>query len=136
MYGSLNFLWHCPSLGLECKLIFSSPEATAEFSKFAGILSVSLYQHRLLGFEISQLESCLHSIRKNTFLGFIISSYEDGATIRILYDHNLSFHPETYNKPCCLPLCRNSLSSRFFKQDFLLIQLFFSSYWKYWTPAK
>ena len=36
---SLNILWHCPSLGLEWKLTFSSPVATAEFSKFVGILS-------------------------------------------------------------------------------------------------
>ena len=35
---SLNILWHCPSLGLEWKLTFSSPVATAEFSKFASIL--------------------------------------------------------------------------------------------------
>ena len=34
--GSLNMLWHCLSLGLEWKLTFSSPTATAEFSKFAG----------------------------------------------------------------------------------------------------
>ena len=27
---SLNILWHCPSLGLERKLTFSSPVATAE----------------------------------------------------------------------------------------------------------
>ena len=33
--GSLNILWHCLSLGLDWKLIFSSPVATAEFSKFA-----------------------------------------------------------------------------------------------------
>ena len=33
--GSLNILWHCLSLGLEWKLTFSSPVATAEFSKFA-----------------------------------------------------------------------------------------------------
>ena len=32
--GSLNILRHCPSLGLEWKLIFSSPVATVEFSKF------------------------------------------------------------------------------------------------------
>ena len=32
------------------------PVATAEFSKFAGILSVALSQHSLLGFEIAQLE--------------------------------------------------------------------------------
>ena len=32
---------------------FSSPVATAEFSKFAGILSAALSQHHLLGFEIA-----------------------------------------------------------------------------------
>ena len=45
----------CPSLGLESKLTFSSPVATAEFSKFAGMLSAALSQHHL-GFEIAQLE--------------------------------------------------------------------------------
>ena len=38
------------------KLTFSSPVATAEFSKFAGILSAALSQDHLLGFEITQLE--------------------------------------------------------------------------------
>ena len=47
-------VWH--SLALEWKLIFSSPVATAEFSKFAGNLSAALSQHYLLGFEIAQLE--------------------------------------------------------------------------------
>ena len=37
--GSLSILWHCLSLGLEWKMIFSCPMATAEFSEFAGILS-------------------------------------------------------------------------------------------------
>ena len=40
--GSLNILWHCPSLGLEWKLTFSSPVATAEFSTYADILSAAL----------------------------------------------------------------------------------------------
>ena len=44
------------SLGLEWKLTFSSPVATAEFSKFADILSTALSQHHLSGFEIAQLE--------------------------------------------------------------------------------
>ena len=35
---------------------FSSPVATAEFSKFAGILSAALSQHHLSGFEVAQLE--------------------------------------------------------------------------------
>ena len=34
--------------------------ATAEFSKFASILSAALSQHHLLGFEIAQLE--LHEL--------------------------------------------------------------------------
>ena len=33
------------------KLTFSSPVATAEFSKFADILMAALSQHHLLGFE-------------------------------------------------------------------------------------
>ena len=51
--GSLSILWHCLSLE---KQAFSSPVATAEFSKCAGILSVALWQHHLSGFEIAQLE--------------------------------------------------------------------------------
>ena len=54
--GSWNILWHCLSLGLEWKLTFSSPVATDEFSKFAGILSAALAQHHLSGFERAQLE--------------------------------------------------------------------------------
>ena len=48
--GSLNILWHCLSLWLGRKLTFSSPVATAEFSKFAGILSAALSQHHILGY--------------------------------------------------------------------------------------
>ena len=40
--GTLSILWHCLSLGLEWQLTFSSPVATAEFSKFAGILHAEL----------------------------------------------------------------------------------------------
>ena len=54
--GSLSILWDCLSLGLEWKRTFSSPVATAEFSKFAGKLNVALSQHHLSGFEIAQLE--------------------------------------------------------------------------------
>ena len=54
---SLNILWHCLSLELELKLTFSSPVATTEFSKFAGILSAALPQHHLLGFEITGIPS-------------------------------------------------------------------------------
>ena len=38
--------------------------ATAEFSKFADILSAALSQHHLLGFEIAQLEfHCLREVQ-------------------------------------------------------------------------
>ena len=40
--GSLNILWLLPFLGLEWKLTFSSLVDTAEFSKFAGILTATL----------------------------------------------------------------------------------------------
>ena len=38
----IGTLWHCPSLVLEWKLAFSSPLASADFSKFAGIFSAAL----------------------------------------------------------------------------------------------
>ena len=48
---------HCLSLGLEWKLTFSSPLATAEFYVFVGILSAALSQHHFFfRFEIPQLE--------------------------------------------------------------------------------
>ena len=56
LYDILNIPWHCLSLGLEWKLTFSSPVATAEFSKFVGILSAALPQRHLSGFEIAQQE--------------------------------------------------------------------------------
>ena len=62
--GSLSILWHCLSLGLEWKLTFSSPVATAVFSKFAGILSAALPQHHLCKAYTSQnlvLEKTLDS---------------------------------------------------------------------------
>ena len=40
--SSLSILCHCLSLGLEWKLTFFSPVATAEFSKLVGILSAAL----------------------------------------------------------------------------------------------
>ena len=41
-----------PFFGIGMKTDLSSPVATAEFSKFAGVLSAALLQHHLLGFEI------------------------------------------------------------------------------------
>ena len=46
-FFGIAFLW---------ELTFSSPVATSEFSKFAGILSAALSQHHLPGREIAQLE--------------------------------------------------------------------------------
>ena len=42
--------------GIGMETDFSSPVATAEFSKFADILSTALSQYHLLGYEIAQLE--------------------------------------------------------------------------------
>ena len=49
-------VWVCQRMKLEWNLRFSSTMATAEFSKFAGILSAALSQHHLLRFEIGPLE--------------------------------------------------------------------------------
>ena len=40
-----------PFFGIVMKIDFSSPVATVEFSKFAGILSTVLPKHHLLGFK-------------------------------------------------------------------------------------
>ena len=45
-----------PFFGIGMKTALFRPVATAEFSKFAGILSAALSQHHLSGFEIAQLE--------------------------------------------------------------------------------
>ena len=50
-FFGITFLWNWNE-----KLTSSSPVATAEFSKFADILSTALSQHHLLGFERAQLE--------------------------------------------------------------------------------
>ena len=42
-----------PFFGIGMKTDLSSPVATTEFSKFAGILNAALSQHHLLGFEIN-----------------------------------------------------------------------------------
>ena len=41
--GSLNILWHCLCFIFIWKLTFSSPVASAEFSKYAGILNAGIY---------------------------------------------------------------------------------------------
>ena len=61
--SSLSILWHCLSLGLEWKLTFSSPVATVEFSKFAGILSAALSRHHLSGFEIAHMYAAAKSLQ-------------------------------------------------------------------------
>ena len=55
MYGSLNILWDCLSLGLEWKLTFSSLWLLLSFPNLL-TLSSALEQSHLLGFEIAQLE--------------------------------------------------------------------------------
>ena len=50
-----------PFFGIGMKTELLQSVATAEFSKFAGILSGALSQHQLSGFEIAQLE--FHHLR-------------------------------------------------------------------------
>ena len=48
--------------------------ATAEFSKFAGILSAAFSQHHLLGFEVAQLEFLPLCALSPTFLYSVLSA--------------------------------------------------------------
>ena len=80
--GSLSILWHCLFLGLERKLTFSSPVATAEFSKYAGILSAALSQHHLLELEIAQLEFHPLLLLPSIFPGIRVFSSELALCIR------------------------------------------------------
>ena len=50
-FFGISFLWDWIE-----NVPFPSPMSTAEFSKFAGILSATFSQHHFLGFEIVQLE--------------------------------------------------------------------------------
>ena len=45
LYGSLNILLALPFFGIGMKTDLSSPVATAEFSKYGGILSAALSQY-------------------------------------------------------------------------------------------
>ena len=66
-FFGISFLW-------DWNENFSSPVTTAEFSKFADILSAAFSQHHLLGFEIAQLEfqlnwnsiTCTSFVRSDT----------------------------------------------------------------------
>ena len=72
-YWSLNILRHCLSLGLEWKLIFSSPVATTEFSQFAGILSAALSQHHLSVFtNIGTHSKRKYFLKKQCTFSFIV----------------------------------------------------------------
>ena len=67
---SVSILWHCLSLGLEWKPTFSSLVATAEFSKFARILSVTLSQHQISSLQITQHQSLYKIILKTNLPSF------------------------------------------------------------------
>ena len=78
--SSLSILWYCLSLGLEWKLTFSSPVATAEFSKFAGILSTALsqlhYAFLYMGLEHLQFLVCNSGVLKPIpYAYWVISVY-------------------------------------------------------------
>ena len=57
------------------KTYFSSPVATAEFSKFASILNAALSQHHLSGFEIAQLFIYFIYTINNVYMSIPISQF-------------------------------------------------------------
>ena len=74
MYCSLNILGHCRSFGLKWKLTFSSPVATAEFSRFADILSAALISNQFCVSSIPRVCSLLSNPKAiSPVLGTFIS---------------------------------------------------------------
>ena len=66
--GSLSILWHCLSLGLEWKLTYSNPVATAGFSKFAGILNYHIVHFNLIQCYMSIISQSRKKINLVKFL--------------------------------------------------------------------
>ena len=68
---------------------FSSPVATAEFSKFAGILNAALSQPHLSGFEIAQLEfhQLVTHLNQFLFLFLIIPFYISLFTLGLFFSY-------------------------------------------------
>ena len=93
--GSLTILWHCLSLELECKLTFSSPVATAEFSKFSGILSAALSQ-------LFSYSNCLEKVLKRHFylsLLFFGTLHSNGYIFPFLLCFFLLFFSQLFVRP-------------------------------------
>ena len=81
-------------------MTFSSPVATAEFSKFAGILSEALSQHHLSGFEIAHCP---------------ITSWQiDGETLEMVTDFIFGWEDSkiTADGDCSLEIKRHLLLGR------------------------
>ena len=83
----LNTLWHSLSLGLEWKVTFSNPVATAECSRFTGILTAVLSQHHLLGFEIAQLETPTYWAPRRELCHLFICTIWDQQQSVFQFDH-------------------------------------------------
>ena len=113
--GSLNILWSCLSLGLEWKRTFSSPVATAEFSKFAGLLRRLRFYNIITttGFKTDPEErmhayiSLPWSLRK-AFLSLLAILWN--SAVRCLY---LSFSPLLFSSHLFTDICKASSDSHF-----------------------
>ena len=102
---SLSILWHCLSLGLEWKLTFSSPVATAEFSKFARILSITLSQHQIFSLQITQNQSLYKIILKTNLTSFSpktnnTNCFHQYNKVHYLVQTRLGFHRHHRSRKC------------------------------------
>ena len=91
-FFGIAFLW-----GWNENWPFSSPVATAEFSRFPGILSAALSHHHLLGFEIAELEfrgTKYHLVIINTALSCTVQ-----ATVPSPSWFEQSTYPQSQNPP-------------------------------------
>ena len=77
--GSLSILWHCLSLGLEWKLTFSNPVATAEFSKFVHLLTNPKLGYFLLSPWTPSFLTCCAAV---TSLLPVLSTYDSFSKVQ------------------------------------------------------
>ena len=121
--SSLVILWHCLSLGLGWKLTFSSPVATAEFSKFAVILSAALSQHHLSGFEIDLIKNIYYSQHAVHYIPRTYLSYNWKFVPLTTFTHFTTPNPYLWQNRSFLCIYEHDIFNSTYKWDHIFVFL-------------
>ena len=100
--SSLSIVWHCLSLGLEWKLTFSSPVATAEFSKFdkvwfTGEGNGKPFQYSCLGNSMNSMKTQKDRTLKDELSRSVGAQYATGDQWRNNSRKNEEIEPKQNN---------------------------------------